>query len=241
MCSSDLIVGELLNSSYRLNEMSYTMERHGFARTLLFETIAFSDDVVEMELCASEETRKIYPFHFSLKIRYEIIENSIVATMAVFNPDAVTLPFSLGAHPAFLLQEGMKNYSIEFEQQEVTKRYFVSNGLLSPDSVLFETKGNELILNTDLFDEDAIIFKSLKSKSMVIKNKSKPFVKMEWDNSFTHFGIWSKRNCNHFVCLEPWAGVADSQGFNGDFTVKEGIINLPPLHTKKFQFTCTFY
>lgn len=235
------IVGELVKDTYRLNGDNFILKRHGFARNQTFDLIEQSPNVVEFELCANSETLQNYPFHFSFRIRYELLNNSIVTTLQVFNPDSVVLPFSLGAHPAFQLPAGMENSSIEFESQENARRYFVRNGLIASESTLFETKDRELFLNPDLFNDDALVFHSLKSKSIIIKSNNSPLVKMDWDDSFSYFGIWSQRNCNQFICLEPWAGIADSHDFTGDFTTKAGLMLLPPLQCKKFQFTCTFY
>ena len=31
-----------------------------------------------------------------------------------------------------------------------------------------------------------------------------------------------------FICIEPWRGVADPQGFDGEFTDKPGVFIVPP-------------
>ena len=43
---------------------------------------------------------------------------------------------------------------------------------------------------------------------------------------FPYLGIWSTVEGAPFVCLEPWFGITDKEGHNGDFTKKEGIIEL---------------
>jgi galactose mutarotase-like enzyme len=48
-----------------------------------------------------------------------------------------------------------------------------------------------------------------------------------------YFGIW-KRLQAQFICLEPWAGIADSTNHTGLLTQKEGIIQL----VQKQQFEC---
>jgi len=45
--------------------------------------------------------------------------------------------------------------------------------------------------------------------------------------NFSFFGVWSVPG-SPFVCLEPWAGLPDSEKHTLDITVKEGIIVLEP-------------
>ena len=42
---------------------------------------------------------------------------------------------------------------------------------------------------------------------------------------FPYLGIWAKPNA-HFVCIEPWLGIADSEDSDQNFEMKEGIISL---------------
>jgi galactose mutarotase-like enzyme len=41
-----------------------------------------------------------------------------------------------------------------------------------------------------------------------------------------YLGIWTKPGAR-FICIEPWHGVTDRQGFSGDFREKEGVFVLP--------------
>jgi galactose mutarotase-like enzyme len=41
-----------------------------------------------------------------------------------------------------------------------------------------------------------------------------------------YLGIWTKPGA-HFVCIEPWHGITDRQGFSGDFREREGVFVLP--------------
>jgi len=52
----------------------------------------------------------------------------------------------------------------------------------------------------------------------------------------SYFGIWTKKGTEQFLCLEPWAGIADSIDSSGKLEEKEGIIKLAP----KQQYVCGF-
>ncbi|MNC27237.1 hypothetical protein D3C75_754040 [compost metagenome] len=44
---------------------------------------------------------------------------------------------------------------------------------------------------------------------------------------FPDLGIWQKPNAP-FLCIEPWKGYADSDGFEGELPEKEGVVTLAP-------------
>jgi galactose mutarotase-like enzyme len=87
-----------------------------------------------------------------------------------------------------------------------------------------------------LFDNDALIFKNLKSTwvSVVHKGTGKG-VKMSIDE-FPSLGVWTKTGTKKFVCLEPWQGLADTSNFTGQFAEKEGIVVLIPKASWKKSY-----
>jgi galactose mutarotase-like enzyme len=59
-------------------------------------------------------------------------------------------------------------------------------------------------------------------------------------NGFNYFGIWNKYPEQSFICLEPWAGIADTIEATGNIHDKEGIIWLKAGQSLQFDFTTTF-
>ncbi len=96
-------VGALKNKEYCYNGESFSMGQHGFARDMEFELIENNEKSVWYELKSNEEIKKKYPFEFSLKIGYELLENTIKVKWKVENQDKKTMYFSIGAHPAFVV------------------------------------------------------------------------------------------------------------------------------------------
>jgi len=39
-----------------------------------------------------------------------------------------------------------------------------------------------------------------------------------------YLGLWSKPG--NFICIEPWHGIADPEGFAGDFREKPGVLSV---------------
>lgn len=158
------IVGTLKNNSYYYNKTQYHLSRHGFARNMNFELIKSKDDSATFLMQSSEETLKDYPFEFELQITYTLENNSLTIEYEVINKSKKRMPFSIGAHPALSLSEDFKNYSIEFELEESLEYFLLENDLVSNKTKKLETKHKQFELNYELFDNDALIFKSLKSK-----------------------------------------------------------------------------
>lgn len=220
------IVGALKDNKCVIKGEEYTMTQHGFARDMTFEVFSKSETSISFILKSNEETLKKYPFEFELYIKYELNVRAIKVTYEVINSGNNNMFFSIGAHPAFNLFSDIKDYYIEFEDNETQKKVFVENGLINSSDKLRLNNANKIELNEDSFNDDAMIFKDLNSSKVWLKsNKTDKAICMHIAG-FPYLGIWSKKDGAPFVCLEPWFGIADKASHNGDFSKKEGIIEL---------------
>ena len=219
------IVGRLKNDSYSFNEKTYQLPRHGFARNMEFSFDKKSDSQVIFELNETEETKAIYPFSFKLLMAYTLMENELVIEYFVRNQSDEVLPFSIGAHPAFAISDKFENYSLQFNAADTFETHHLENESFNGKTTLVETKNNSIALNYALFEKDALVFKQLKSNEVILKNKEKEILKVNYDH-FPYLGIWTKQNAP-FLCIEPWCGLADSTNHNGNLEEKEGMNHLP--------------
>ena len=86
---------------------------------------------------------------------------------------------------------------------------------------------NKIQLTQSIFDNDALIFSKLNSKSVVLKNNQhETLVEVKFEG-FPFLGIWAKPKAN-YVCIEPWCGIADHQDHNLNIFEKEGILVIAP-------------
>lgn len=95
-------VGSLKNKEYVAKGNKYPMGQHGFARDMEHALVEKSDNSIWFELKSNGETLSKYPYEFALKIGYELIDNAVKVLWEVENKAAEVLPFSIGAHPAFI-------------------------------------------------------------------------------------------------------------------------------------------
>lgn len=233
------IVGRLKEDKYQYNSQEYKMTQHGFARDNEFKLVDQGNNYLTYALEENEKTLEKYPFKFRLEIKYTIQENSLVITYKVINQDQKDMYFSIGAHPAFYwpLKEDEKkeDYYLEFDQEEKAAKYLLETGLLNHKKELILDNQKILELCPDIFKNDALVFKDLKSKKVTLKSKkSEREVQMEFKN-FPYLGIWSQSAAAPFICIEPWQGIADSVDSSGKIEEKEGIKHLKSGE----KFKCT--
>jgi galactose mutarotase-like enzyme len=238
------IVGALKENIYYYKDKKFSMSRHGFARDLGFEHHYLSDTEIMFKLVHNQETLNIYPFEFELIIRYELKGASLSCTYEVHNPATEVLLFSIGGHPAFaapLHNEGIyTDYYLQFNaDEELTYNHIIDN-LISDQTATISLTNKELPLNHELFYNDALVFKKLKSNNIRLLNK-KNYNGIEFSfDGFPYFGIWAAKDAD-FVCLEPWCGIADGIHHNQQFSAKEGVVHLDGGSTWKRSWkVCCF-
>ncbi|MBA0883052.1 aldose 1-epimerase family protein [Flavobacterium undicola] len=215
------IVGTLKKNTYKVNNSEYQLSRHGFARDMTFELIDKKEDSATFSIQSSAETLKVYPFEFELQIHYSLEDKKLNIAYKVINKNQSKLPFSIGAHPAFALDGSFEDYQLEFEKEEALVYNLLENDLISNKTQILETKDNLVKLNYKLFENDALIFKNLQSRSLTILKKQNPFLKVDFQG-FPHLGIWTKKDAP-FICIEPWYGYSDTDESTGNIFEKEGI------------------
>ncbi|MDO9000530.1 aldose 1-epimerase family protein [Sediminibacterium sp.] len=233
------IVGKLKENYFIYNEKTYELPQHGFARDIDFEVIESSSESCIFQLKNSKDTYERYPFSFVLQISYLLIENKLTTSYKVINQSDAPMFFSLGAHPAFNCplqsDEKFEDYYLEFEKNKYS-RTLLNNGLRSTIKEELKLKDNKLFLKKELFENDALVFEENQiNRVSLCSIKSKHKITLECDG-WPYFGIWSKKDCEQFVCLEPWHGITDSEFSNKNLSEKEGIIKL----AANTEFSCNY-
>ena len=236
------IVGALQNNECRIDGKTYTMTQHGFSRHNEYATHQLSDTCVEFELTPNEDILKQYPYLFDLKVIYTLTDNQLQCHCIVKNTDTKTIYFQIGGHPAFacpfMENESSNDYYLEFSENETVNQKIidVEHKGMSDITLPFLDNEKRFFVRQQLFDNDAIVLKDVKSKTLSLKslnhNKSLVF-HME---GFNHLGIWAAKHVGGLIAIEPWVGHSDYVGFTGEFKDKEGVVSLNPSEI----FECTF-
>ena len=239
------IIGAATGGEIKVDGQAYTIANHGFARRSEFTLQEASDTQAVFRLSHNENTLASYPYKFNLFLTYILSGSTLEISYRVENADEQEIHFQLGTHPAFKCPIDGKgefsDYYLEFAQQENLERLFLNktgqliNGRTDP---LLQDE-TILPLNHGMFEHDALVFKNVSSPSVTLKSKqSDKSVTVAYTN-FPDLGIWQPKNAP-FLCIEPWHGVADSEGFTGSLQEKHGIISLPPGGQSTSSLTITF-
>lgn len=239
------IVGKLHQNTFNYQQQTYSLSQHGFARDEEFYCIESNEHSLSFELTASEKSLTVFPFHFSLQITYELKDRALFVSYQVFNPDNSTLHFSIGAHPGFncplVSGEKYEDYALEFPGINDLTCTKLSEGLLTNEQYKIELKEHQLPVSTSLFSGDALVMEGSQIAEVILKsltsNHGVRLVSKDWP----FYGIWSKKECRQFICLEPWYGITDPVGFSGSFGDKKGIISLEPFETFVSQYQISFF
>jgi galactose mutarotase-like enzyme len=223
------IVGVLAGGSYRLGTKSYALSRHGFARGKDFSLEAADASRAIFKLSADLSTLQVYPFHFELMVKFEVVARTLSVITTVRNVGVEAMPASFGYHPAFRwpLPFGAPRsaHSIRFDADEPAPvRRLDAAGLLSPVSHATPIDARILKLADGLFHDDVIILDQIASRGVSYGAEHGPRLRIDFPDS-PYVGIWTKPGAP-FICIEPWHGISDPEGYSGDFKNKPGVFTV---------------
>lgn len=245
------IVGSLNQNTLNYQGESYKMERHGFARDQEFTIQQVTANAVTFNLQNSPETLAVYPFAFNFQITYILYDNQITVSYEILNPsNKETLYYSVGGHPAFNVSHHKPNGGIlEFDQLFLSFKpkgqyYQISlneQGLIERNKAKYQPI-DKVQLEHKSFRRDALIYQINQHTEIILEDQAQKASVCIDPVRMPFIGIWSPYpNRAPFVCLEPWAGIADEAGFDGDFSDKYGVNRLEPLAIKSHDYTMTFF
>lgn len=236
------IVGAVWQGVYRMDGKEWPMSQHGFARDCEFEPMeGVPEDEAWFVLESNEETLNRYPRRFRLEIGYRLQEARLEVMWRVKNLDNKEMSFQIGAHPAFnypgfVASDDVHGY-FQMGFAPLTAQVIGHKGCVSTERVGVEMDAEAMLpLTGHTFERDAIILadRQVRRVSMLTKERT-PYLTLLFDAPVV--GLWSPKADAPFVCIEPWWGRADSEGFEGDFASREWVNKLAPGHTFEASYT----
>lgn len=237
------IVCALANDQFMHNGKTYTLQKHGFARKMVFELVEQTAESLTLLLSETPQTLAQYPFGFRLLITYRLEGNKVSHSFRVENTNKETMYFSVGGHPAFNLAvfegETIEDYYLEFEETEKASRLVDKTGFLK-DHDLYLADEKTIPIKADIFKDDALVFGGLKSQNIFIKNKKGNYQVKVNISEFPYLGLWAKENAP-YVCIEPWQGVPDAPEGYADISLKKGIVSLEAGQTWEKKFVIEIF
>lgn len=236
------IVGRLMDDKYRLDGQEYPLPQHGFARKQMFELVEQGEGRAVLRLTDNEETRAVYPFAFALDAAFTLTGTTLAMDITVTNTGGCDMPASFGFHPAFawpLPYGGTKEeHRIKFERDEPGKlAAIVLGGWMDVDGWDSPLDGRTLHLTDALFERDALVWNPVHSQSVNYGTETGPQLVCDFPET-PALGLWTKPGA-HYVCIEPWHGIADPHGYTGDIWGKPLMQRYAPGEARTFTMRVT--
>lgn len=239
-------VGKCKQNQTIMNSKAYEVSPDGFAKDFEFEPITKLDNFHSYVLRSNDRILEKYPYRFSLYVTYRLDENKLTTIYKVINEGDMDMPFGIGSIPSLKIDvEKLKEekYYLEFEEEEDKIHFlYLVDGLVGTEYARNIMTDKKIInLTADMFKNDAIIMKGLKSKKVTLKEKDTENKVFSLDyTGFPYLAIWSKPNAP-FISIEPWMTTPDNIKGTGVFRQKGDILIIPPMQEFECKYTVEFF
>ncbi|MDO4469946.1 MAG: aldose 1-epimerase family protein [Bacillota bacterium] len=227
-------IARLTEGKYILQGKTYEMPKHGFLRNSVLKLKEKTQTKMVFSLKDSEETYKMYPYHFEIKVKYELFENELKVSYNVTNKDKKVMYFGIGGHPGFQVpiekELSFEDYFIEFAKGTEMKRVGMSEDcfVMGNEEVFPLEENRRLSLRHNLFDDDAIILKDAPSRVALASEKGSVRIEMETSH-LGYLGIWHKPASDApYVCIEPWSSLPSRKDVVEDLEKQDNLVSLKP-------------
>lgn len=205
------ICGNLPANSYQIDGQKFTLKQHGFARDLpwlVTKTDTNNQASLTLTLSSNEETLKVYPFEFNLEFTYILKGNSLKIIQNFVNNSHKKMPFSIGLHPYFQVNNKTDLIfdipSHQYQDQQ-TKEIFPFNNS-------FDFEKDEIDAGFTYLVSDQASFTNSHQNLTISINYSK---------IYAHLVFWTLKGQN-YICLEPWSAPRNA------LNTGESLIELEP-------------
>ncbi|QIL51177.1 aldose 1-epimerase family protein [Weissella coleopterorum] len=229
-------IGRSAEDQYSYDGKIYNMPQHGFAQEQMFTVDNKSSEVLILELTDNDETQKLFPFKFSLKIEFRLNKNQLFINFKISNLDKKEFSYSIGAHPALNVPinglGSFSDYQLSFEPVvEELKQFEIiktpnpyRTGNLIPVSAYSDGVIN---LNYDMFEAGLVILEN-KDLDKIILHSGVTKHQIEINiKDFRYLCLWTKEGANaEFLCIEPFQGLPDIDRHVSDLLNKEANVKI---------------
>ncbi len=240
------VCGRFFEGKYTYRGKIYELPCHGFLRASEVKLSCQTENSLTFELESSEETKKVYPFDFLLKISYILDKSKLDTRLEIINTGSEALPVSAGGHPGYNVpldgKGSFEDYYVEFgEECSPDEIIFSDSCLLTGRRRAYPTENGRIIrLRHNLFDRDAVFMSRAASSITLKSDKTDRYVKMIYPD-MPYVGLWHTPETEApFVCIEPWCGLPAYDGVCEDIETRHDMFRIIPGSKKIVGYSTIF-
>jgi galactose mutarotase-like enzyme len=193
--------GKLRNDAFSYEGKRGTLKQHGFARNLPWQV-----EQATLVLEADDQTRAQFPWDFRYALTISLRGAKLRLDLAVTNPGSEPLPFGLGFHPYFLLQD---KAAAKIDTRASSIFDNVTKEVKPFTGFDFTRKEQDLYLLDHGSTESALHYGD--GTQLAVRAS----------REFTRWVVWSLAD-KDYVCIEPWTSPPDALNSG------EGLLRLAP-------------
>ncbi len=228
--------GGLWNGTCRVNGQAFRTPKHGFMREKTWTPAAHTADSVAFVYESHGEDAAAFPWPYAVRVTYSLDGATVRADFSVENRGDTPMFFQMGGHPGIALPDfdeaaACDGYlKLEGRPESVVRAG--RQGCIEPGTHDYPQTADGLVpLCTDTFAHEALIFKGGQVRRATVLDKARrPLVAVE--SAAPVWLFWSPQGVHApFVCAEPWYGLCDRAGFEGDISERPYINRLAPGET----------
>lgn len=238
------LVCSVENDTYYVDGKPYHLPRHGFARDMEFTLIAQGPTKATFALHESEATLEVYPYRFNLAVSYRLDGNVLHVVWHVENTDDREIHFQIGGHPAFLAPgcesgKPLRGVIALDNRDKLQSLKSYADGSHEMTEIEAEVNEGLMAFNDAFFRNDSVkIHRSQTHQAALLNEDGSPAVTVDYKCPVIAF--WSPQGKNApFVCIEPWYGLGDPRGYQGEFKDKPLMNHLQPGSSFMSEYTIT--
>ena len=216
-------VGKVWQNCVYVEGKPYTLFQHGFLRDMAFQKVVDEDRHLGFSCRADAKSLELYPFDFEVRIDYRLLRNVLTVEWTVVNHGNTQMPFQIGAHPGFNYPDFNADHDHHgFLSANATSPWVSTRcdgGFTHPDTFdVFIPQDGMLPLTNNTFDCDTILEMTGRMHRITLHDRQgRPYVTIRHSMPIT--AIWSPCGGRApFVCIEPWEGCCDPDGYVGEFS-----------------------
>lgn len=235
-------IGKLEKERFIHEGKVYPADKHGFGQRVEYEVAEQTGESIRFRIHDTDATREKYPFSFVLEIVYTLGADGIREDWYVNNTGDKPMYFSVGGHAAFAcppVREGQKGcrtgqkirlYGVG-KKAELQILRLNDKGVITQEFWLVKLEDGCFEIMDGLFDGDALIFDQAGiTAAALCDGEGREYARVECDAPV--WGIWSHPDSGAgYVCLEPWYGICDYAGYEGELSERPHTQTLLPGET----------